>query len=137
MHNSRLQDGQTYTILDAMLHPKFINHSIYDDYDLALITLQRKIVFGFKVKPICLPLPGDDFSGQSAIVAGWGGLQEGVSSPGVELQEIRIKILNHNACTEGLKAFADYNEESMICGFENKKDACQVSRRISLKKLNH
>lgn len=56
MHNQYTQDGEQYLVKSLDLHPKFINHTIYDDYDIALVTLQKKIQFSEKVNPICLPV---------------------------------------------------------------------------------
>lgn len=55
MHNQHTKDGQQYLVKSLELHPKFINHTVYDDYDIALVTLQTKIQFSDKVVPICLP----------------------------------------------------------------------------------
>lgn len=132
MHDSRIQDGKRYNIQNAVLHPKFINLTIYDDYDMALITVTHKIRFGTNVKPICMPTPIEEFSGRSGIVAGWGALREGEMTPGVALQEVRIKVKNNDECREELRRIATFNDESMICGYESHKDACQVNRNFHL-----
>jgi hypothetical protein len=59
-------------------------------------------------------------------IAGWGALKEGVSTNGMGLQEVRIKVKRNDVCREDLEKIAAFNEESMICGYENHKDACQV-----------
>jgi hypothetical protein len=64
MHDSSAMDGEKYGIAEAKLHPKFTNLSIYDDYDMAIITLNRKIQFNKNVKPICLPSANEVFSGR-------------------------------------------------------------------------
>lgn len=71
MHDQRIKDGTIYNVASAMLHPKFTNHTVYDDYDMAMVALTRKIRFTRTVKPICLPKPNDDFTGKSGVVAGW------------------------------------------------------------------
>jgi Trypsin len=71
MHSEIDMDGIVYNTKHYELHPKFINLSFYDDYDIALVTLAEKIQFSKTIKPICLPAPGDDFTGQAATVAGW------------------------------------------------------------------
>lgn len=71
MHDQRTQDGTMYPIAHYELHPKFTNHSIYDDYDMALVTLNRKIRFSHTVKPICLPMPNTEYTGRYGIVSGW------------------------------------------------------------------
>ena len=130
MHDSRKQDGDQYGIFDAKLHPKFKNLSIYDDYDMAIITVNKKIQFNRNVKPICLPTPGESFSGRYGIVAGWGALQEGVPNYGIALQEVKIKVKPNKECKIDLRRIAKFNDESMICGFETNKDACQVRDKL-------
>lgn len=71
MHDQIAQDGDFYNVGNYMLHPKFNNLSVYDDYDMALVTVTTRIRFGRTVKPICLPASFDDFTGQAGIVAGW------------------------------------------------------------------
>jgi hypothetical protein len=61
------------------------------------------------------------------IVAGWGALEEGVPNFGVKLQEVKIKVKPNEQCRADLRQIAAFNEESMICGYEANKDACQVS----------
>lgn len=71
MHDQQLRDGTVYNVANVELHPKFTNHTIFDDYDIALVTVVQRIRFTQTVKPICLPTPGEDFTGQVGIVAGW------------------------------------------------------------------
>ena len=71
MHDQEKQDGIAYHNLESELHPKFINHSIYDDYDIAVITLVERIEFSSKIRTICLPQPNAEYPGRYAIVAGW------------------------------------------------------------------
>lgn len=73
MHDQRIKDGTMYNVGHVELHPRFENHSIYDDYDMALVTVTRKIRFSPTVKPICLTSPNTDYTGRSGIVAGWYG----------------------------------------------------------------
>lgn len=70
MHDTNEQDGQRYDVQHYELHPYFINYTVYDDYDMAMITLQQMIQFGFKVHPICLTTTADDYTGRKVIVAG-------------------------------------------------------------------
>lgn len=71
MHDRRAKDGTIHTVANVALHPKFKNHSVYDDYDMALVTVQQRIQFGRTVKPICLTKVNGDYTGRSGIVAGW------------------------------------------------------------------
>lgn len=71
MHNQELKDGDVYHVAHVELHPKFTNLTVYDDYDMALVTVKQRIRFGANVNPICLPSPFADFTGRKGIVAGW------------------------------------------------------------------
>lgn len=55
MHNQHIKDGDSYEVGQLDLHPKFINHTVYDDYDIAIVTLRTHILFSERVNPICLP----------------------------------------------------------------------------------
>lgn len=70
MHSQVHQDGDKYMIEHYEMHPKFRNYSIYDEYDMALVTVKGKIRFSRNVKPICLTLPNIDYTGAKPIVAG-------------------------------------------------------------------
>lgn len=70
MHDQIEQDGTRYNVEHYVLHPKFFNFTVYDDYDMAMVTLQGKIKFTRNVRPICLTAIGDDYTGKSVIVSG-------------------------------------------------------------------
>jgi hypothetical protein len=70
MHDQRVQDGYKFDIEHYELHPKFINYTIYDDYDMALVTVKGRFKFNYFVKPICLTAAGSNYIGKSVIVAG-------------------------------------------------------------------
>lgn len=65
MHDQRIIDGTIFRVNHFMLHPMFMNHTVYDDYDMALITVSGRIRFTRTIKPICLPAVFDDFTGQT------------------------------------------------------------------------
>lgn len=44
----------------------------YDRYDIAVLRLNRPVIYRDNILPICLPDPSDDFIGDIGIVAGWG-----------------------------------------------------------------
>lgn len=41
-------------------------------YDIAVLRLNRPVVYRANILPICLPGPNDDFTNDVGIVAGWG-----------------------------------------------------------------
>lgn len=48
------------------------------------------------------------------------------------LQELRIRVKPNPECARDVKRLVTFNPESMICGYEYNKDACQVSFRYHL-----
>ena len=44
----------------------------FDSHDFVLFVLKTPARFSSTVQPICLPKPGQDFSGEVAVAAGWG-----------------------------------------------------------------
>lgn len=70
---SSLKDPRNiYKTQSYMVHPKFRNETTFDDYDMSIGTVNRKIIFSLKVKPICLPDPYNEllFENRRIIVAG-------------------------------------------------------------------
>jgi Trypsin len=68
MRNSK----NLYKNIGYRFHPLFKNGSSFDDYDICVVTVARSIVFSEHIKPICLPVPNDeyDYYGEKVIVAG-------------------------------------------------------------------
>ena len=85
------------------LHPQFNFSSL--SYDISILTLLSEITFTSTVSPICLPTPPDDssaypdYSGQVAIVAGWGLTSPG-GSPSSTLQEAAVTIVSNQDCSD-------------------------------------
>lgn len=71
MHNAKLRDGEKYRTIDYQLHPRFVNNSFYDDFDMSIAVVDRTIAFNRNIKPICLPHFPESYTGVQAIVAGW------------------------------------------------------------------
>ncbi|KAK8766775.1 hypothetical protein V5799_006448 [Amblyomma americanum] len=67
--------------------------------DLALLELERPVVFQPHIVPICLPQGDEDFTGRTSYVTGWGKLSHGGSVPNV-LQYVQVPILNNSHCQQ-------------------------------------
>jgi hypothetical protein len=70
MHSQLQQDGDRYYLEHFALHPNFRNYTVYDDFDMAIVTVRGRIRFNRNVKPICLTMPNTDYTGKKMIVAG-------------------------------------------------------------------
>ena len=127
MHEVAFNSGEPYKTADFVFHPQFKNGSLFDDYDMSIVTVDKPIIFSANVKTICLPSISDDFAGIKVIVAGWGKLSEnGVSAD--SLMETKVILKNQNECREMTRNLITFNPDSMICAYEYKTDACQVRK---------
>lgn len=130
MHILDSTDGVMYGTASYELHPNFANNSFYDDYDFTIVEVDRRIEFNHNIKPICLPTPGQEYSGHRAIVSGWGRLNEGKDARLADsLMETGVTVLTDEQCTEDTANLIEFNTESMICAFALDTDACQVNLR--------
>ncbi|NWS77009.1 TMPS9 protease, partial [Crotophaga sulcirostris] len=104
-------------------HPLF--NPIMLDFDVAVLELERPLVFNKYIQPICLPLAVQKFPvGKKCLISGWGNLQEGnITKPEI-LQKASVGIIDQKTC-DFLYNFS--LTERMICaGFlEGKVDSCQ------------
>ena len=65
-----------YVVSSVLLHPNYEHRYYYND--IALLKLERKVVFNNYIMPICLPSPkaplqaDKDLLGKNVTVMGWG-----------------------------------------------------------------
>lgn len=88
-------DGQKQvaTIKQIVIHPGYDHKSPAKINDIALIQLNRPAEWSEFVQPACLPKPdGNQFSGQLAMVSGWGKTELGKS----QLNPVPISQLSSN-----------------------------------------
>lgn len=102
------------------IHPSFTGLKSMQN-DIALIELDRKVVFSEKVKPICLPKPGPRvFS--PLTVAGWGLLSSGGRQPRV-LQEAPVTQRSQAYCSS-IYGTDKYNYNNHICAVGTASGVC-------------
>lgn len=71
MHSLQVKGGTVFRTRKYELHPKFRSDKYYDDYDMAIVTVDRKINFNNNILPICLQTAPEMHFGEKATVAGW------------------------------------------------------------------
>jgi len=121
-HNIATTDGreQSRRVTRIIRHPGYGSGVQYEN-DIALMKVDAPFVFNEWVQPA--PLAEEGFAPTTrAIVAGWGALTEGGSSP-VVLMKVDVPVVSDAQCrvAYGAGAIAD----SMICSGEGGKDSCQ------------
>ncbi|XP_039617801.1 ovochymase-2-like isoform X1 [Polypterus senegalus] len=109
------------------IHPQF-DSSNPVNYDICVIRVTEKIVFGSSVQPICLPSPDTNFQpGTLCTVSGWGKTSEG-GTVSQTLQRVHLPLLPTAECNLVLiNAGVGEIDVTMLCaGFpEGGRDACQ------------
>jgi V8-like Glu-specific endopeptidase len=112
---------------------KFILHPLYGSqrsfsHDVALLKLDFPVEYGPHIQPVCLPHPGDDFTGSLATITGWGRLEFREDRPAI-LQHVEVPIITNEKCEAMFQAQSTPEKiipQMMCAGFEDgKKDACQ------------
>jgi hypothetical protein len=92
------------------------------------------VQFTQQIRPICLPTVGNDFSGQTGTVIGWGSLRESGPQPSI-LQEVNIPIWSNRDCKLKYGPAAPGGiVEHMLCAGQAARDSCSVSIKENFKK---
>nr|XP_053653823.1 trypsin-1-like [Cherax quadricarinatus] len=108
-------------VADFRLHPDFDSNTFSND--IALLVLERPVVYSSYVRPICLPPPNISFTGDIVTVVGWGAIRYQGPLSSV-LQKVELPVWSNSDCDE---VYDQPIRDSMICaGFpEGGRDSCQ------------
>ncbi|XP_061384900.1 suppressor of tumorigenicity 14 protein homolog [Danaus plexippus] len=120
--------GSTHTVSrlkNGVKHPSFTSNAVRDINDIAILTLDKKLQFSDKVRPICLPSEGMDFKNVPLTVAGWGKTRQGALTSSRYLLETKVKIVPSNTCSKSSIYKDNLVTDSMMCAYSLGKDACQ------------
>ncbi|NXI29357.1 ST14 protein, partial [Sterrhoptilus dennistouni] len=110
------------SIIRIIVHPQY-DQSI-SDYDIALLEMEKPVLFSELVQPICLPSTSRVFLyGTVCYVTGWGAIKEN-SHLAKTLQEARVRMINQSVCN---KLYDDLITSRMLCAgnLNGGVDACQ------------
>lgn len=109
------------SVESIVVHPNYSSSTL--DNDIALMKLSEKVDFGTGIKPVCLPSPSADFTGQSATAVGWGTSSFGGSQLEIA-NEITVPIRTQAECTA---VYSNYITGNMFCAglAAGGKDSCQ------------
>ncbi|KYM93148.1 PREDICTED: chymotrypsin-2-like isoform X2 [Atta cephalotes] len=93
--NTLDKGGDQYFSIKKWIHPYY--NSVFIWHDIALIKVNKDIVFGDKVKPIALPTKNFDKSDYPVILSGWGTTSYPGKTPN-DLQYIQLRVINQKQC---------------------------------------
>jgi len=108
---------------------KYIKHPDYDkltsNADIALLKLAEKVDLN-TYTPACMANTGDDFTGKTAWVYGWGALSFGTGDYPDKLQELSVKIVSQEVCQAAHDDLLWTITDGMLCaGGVTGQDSCQ------------
>jgi len=108
---------------------KYIKHPDYDtgsfNADIALLKLAVKVDLN-TYTPACIANAGDDFTGKTAWVYGWGALSPGTGDYPDKLQELSVKIVSQDVCQAAHDDLGWTITDGMLCaGGVTGEDSCQ------------
>lgn len=68
-------------VIEILIHPNFNPQSPSKENDIALLRLNRKVIYTEYIHPICLTdvLTDDHFEGKTLVASGWGRTEKGTS----------------------------------------------------------
>ncbi|KAK7865541.1 hypothetical protein R5R35_010085 [Gryllus longicercus] len=125
--HDQFQEGDTPAIMRHVA--AIVRHRSFDinnyNHDIALLRLRKPVTFTKRVRPVCLPLQGnEDPAGRMGTVVGWGRTSEGGTLPSL-VQEVQVPILSLDECRRRSKYRPGRITANMVCAGKAQHDSCQ------------
>lgn len=120
-----LEKAERYDFVNVYLNPEFMSYSHHDGNDIAILEVNRPIIFSRTILPICLPsTDSENYSRVKGTVAGWGRMWADGSNSRY-LQDTKVIVQTNEKCLKS-KIGKLYDPEGMLCAYAKNADACQV-----------
>ncbi|KAJ9587286.1 hypothetical protein L9F63_019190, partial [Diploptera punctata] len=87
----------TRSVQNVIYHSHF--HPFLLNNDIALLHLDKPVVFTNNIQPVCLPEPGQMYTGRRSKVIGWGVTGFPVGEPSPVLQKLEVETMSNYQCS--------------------------------------
>ncbi|XP_056650303.1 transmembrane protease serine 13 [Monodelphis domestica] len=98
-----------------------------DDYDIALVRLDKPLTLSASVHPACLPMHGQTFSlNETCWITGFGKTKETDEKTSPFLREVQVNLIDFKKCNDYL-VYDNYLTPRMMCAGDLRggRDSCQ------------
>ncbi|KAG8237083.1 hypothetical protein J437_LFUL005190 [Ladona fulva] len=112
-------EGRRENVDSILMHPRYDPKTKAND--IALMKMARKIKYSDRVCSVCLPTKKVDYTGEPAVITGWGALESEGDSPSALMQAV-VNVVSNEKCRKQY----GYLDPSQICASAPGVDSCQV-----------